>query len=335
VPYRIDLRAETQTRVNTSFTRAIRRKDAAAAAIPITRKKSTPDVLGTMAIPHLPAELSPLLVAVAGTLVQVSKVRDDGWSYGNVVFTPDDASVDTRMPDTWSWDAGWFPDAIGRMPNQKDLEPLNERMGSGAADCLKPPESWSAVKDPLLAECLPASASETQEVTSAFMHTAPAGVSVKRVLRIQNLSMWQSYAVKRQTILSREQNVNTERLERRWLFHGTNVEVLDKIIQQGFNRSFCGKNATMYGKGVYFARDARYSCNKTYSVPDSSGVQHMFVCRVTVGEYCRGQKDALTPDVRMGNVLYDSTVDVIDNPSLFVCYHDAQAYPEYVVEFKS
>ena len=29
-----------------------------------------------------------------------------------------------------------------------------------------------------------------------------------------------------------------ERLERSWLWHGTNVEVMDKIMQQGFNRSF-------------------------------------------------------------------------------------------------
>jgi Poly(ADP-ribose) polymerase catalytic domain len=40
-----------------------------------------------------------------------------------------------------------------------------------------------------------------------------------------------------------------QRAERRWLWHGTNVEVMEKIMQQGFNRSFCGKNATMYGKG--------------------------------------------------------------------------------------
>ena len=42
-----------------------------------------------------------------------------------------------------------------------------------------------------------------------------------------------------------------------WLFHGCPGDIVPKILQQGFNRSFCGKNATFYGKGVYFARDAR------------------------------------------------------------------------------
>ena len=60
----------------------------------------------------------------------------------------------------------------------------------------------------------------------------------------------------------------------------------------------------------------------------------MFYVRVTVGEYCKGVKDALTPDVRDGLNLYDSTVNNVDNPSIYVTYHDAQAYPEYLIKFK-
>ena len=43
--------------------------------------------------------------------------------------------------------------------------------------------------------------------------------------------------------------------ERAWLFHGTTEATSAKIQVDGFNRSFSGKNATLYGKGVYFARD--------------------------------------------------------------------------------
>jgi len=110
---------------------------------------------------------------------------------------------------------------------------------------------------------------------------------------------------------------------------------MDKIMQQGFNRSFCGKNATVYGKGVYFARDASYSAYPTYSVPDKKGHQYIMACRVTVGEYCPGVTNALTPDIRdaQTQTLYDSTVgllqgDSMSNPSIYVTYHDAQAYPE-------
>ena len=38
----------------------------------------------------------------------------------------------------------------------------------------------------------------------------------------------------------------------------------------------------------------------------------------------------LVPDSKTGDGLnlYDSTVDDINDPSIFVCYHDAQAYPD-------
>jgi len=89
----------------------------------------------------------------------------------------------------------------------------------------------------------------------------------------------------------------------------------------------------MYGKGVYFAKAAEYSARDAYSRPNSSGEQLIFLCRVLVGEYCQGKQDALTPDVRAGYDLYDSTVDSMRDPTIFVTYHDAQAYPEYLIRF--
>ena len=107
------------------------------------------------------------------------------------------------------------------------------------------------------------------------------------------------------------------------------VQVL-KIVKQGFNRNFgfkeVNKNAlTMYGKGVYFALNASYSSQQRYSKPNSAGEQQMFACRVLVGEYSQGRQDQPTPDVRQGAVLYDSTVDDVNKPEIFVVYHDAQA----------
>ena len=52
--------------------------------------------------------------------------------------------------------------------------------------------------------------------------------------------------------------------------------------------------------------------------------------------------DALTPDLRDAkkSMLYDSTVgllgsDTMARPSIYVTYHDSQAYPEYLISFKS
>ena len=110
---------------------------------------------------------------------------------------------------------------------------------------------------------------------------------------------------------------------------------MPKIISMGFNRSFCGKHANFFGKGVYFARDASYSTYPLYCAPDAKDIQTVFLVRVVVGEYCKGYKHAVTPDVRNAakNQLYDSTVDSVNAPSIFVTYHDAQAYPEYCIKF--
>lgn len=83
-------------------------------------------------------------------------------------------------------------------------------------------------------------------------------------------------------------------------------------------------------QGVYFARDATYSASPTYAAPDTHGVQRMFACRVAVGEYCAGVKDAIIPKERNNQTheLYDSTVDKTRDPSIYITYHDAQAYPE-------
>ena len=123
-------------------------------------------------------------------------------------------------------------------------------------------------------------------------------------------------------------------VERRWLWHASRADVVPKILTQGFNRSFAGYNACAYGKGVYFARDADYSTNDTYSKPDEHGVKRMFACRVAVGVPTKGERDALTPPVRDGDLLYDSTVNNVSDPTILVMYHDSQAYPEYLLKFR-
>ena len=78
-----------------------------------------------------------------------------------------------------------------------------------------------------------------------------------------------------------------------------------------------------------------YSTYPLYCRPDSEGIQSCFLVRAVVGEFCKANEDDRTPGVRDAakNILYDSTVDNLQNPSIFVLYHDAQTYPEYIVRF--
>ena len=93
---------------------------------------------------------------------------------------------------------------------------------------------------------------------------------------------------------------------------------------------------TAFGRGVYFATDASYSSSPRYAAPDVNGHQHMYLARVLTGEYTTGQGDFLVPpakDPRNPAVLYDSVVDNVQSPGIFVIFYDPQAYPEYHIEF--
>jgi poly [ADP-ribose] polymerase 10/14/15 len=208
------------------------------------------------------------------------------------------------------------------------------------------PPYWNPIMNRLNAERFPVDpgSEEYARVETAFMLTLfdpTRGLhrnqfTIQSVERIQNMDLWNLYVAKRKSVCGRKSPKDAQNLVRNWLFHGCSGDVTDEIAQGGFNRSFVGRHATAYGKGIYFARDASYSTYPLYSQRDANGVQSIFLARVVVGEYCLGVQDALVPAMRDAttHAHYDSTVDNLQNPNIFVTYNDAQAYPEYLIKFK-
>ena len=91
----------------------------------------------------------------------------------------------------------------------------------------------------------------------------------------------------------------------------------------------------MHGQGCYFARDASYS--NGYAPPDSQQQKYMYVVRVLTGEYTQGASAMIVAPPKDPNdptVLFDSVVNNTSNPSIFVVFYDADAYPEYLVTYK-
>ena len=68
-------------------------------------------------------------------------------------------------------------------------------------------------------------------------------------------------------------------------------------------------------------------CGMSEGFPHACGRVCCMAGRVVVGAYCKGVRDALTPDVRPGHghMLYDSTVNDLKTPEIYVTFHDAQA----------
>ncbi|XP_022619854.1 poly [ADP-ribose] polymerase 14-like [Seriola dumerili] len=179
---------------------------------------------------------------------------------------------------------------------------------------------------------LQSSSAEYQTVKETFKRTVPKAVI--KIERLQNVHLRRGYEVKKKQISDKNAHKGAgEKL----LYHGTTQDNCDSIMKTGFNRSFAGQNATAYGHGTYFAVNASYSAHPTYSKPAADGSQLMFVARVLTGVYTAGYAGMKVPpplNDQQPHDRYDSVVDKIDNPSMYVVFHDSQAYPEYLITFK-
>ena len=82
---------------------------------------------------------------------------------------------------------------------------------------------------------------------------------------------------------------------------------------------------------MYFAVSSHFS--NTYASPDTQGTRRMILTKVLTGEYVLGRPDMKAPPVKHDQILYDSLVDNVSNPTIFVIFHDTQAYPQYVIEY--
>ncbi|XP_063010019.1 zinc finger CCCH-type antiviral protein 1-like isoform X1 [Melospiza melodia melodia] len=171
--------------------------------------------------------------------------------------------------------------------------------------------------------------SEYNEIKQLF-HQTMKNYSILKIQRIQNPSLWKVFQWQKEKM--KKENGGKEVQEKR-LFHGADVAFKETICSQNFDWRICGSNGTNYGKGSYFARDACYS--HTYCQTTLQG-HSMFVARVLVGDYVKGNAAYVRPPMKCAAKLwlYDSCVDNEFNPAVFVVFEKHQIYPEYIIEYK-
>ncbi|KAM4558451.1 poly(ADP-ribose) polymerase family member 14-related sequence 1 isoform 3-T3 [Odontesthes bonariensis] len=195
------------------------------------------------------------------------------------------------------------------------------------------PDTWDFMppNTTCLAVIVQAGTPEYTEVQNLFKATCTTQ-TITKLERIQNPVMWKSLQIKKEELEVRNGHPNNERR----LFHGTCESTVPIINERGFNRSYAGKNATCYGNGSYFAVNASYSAHNTYSKPNQNGDKFMYLCRVLTGDFAVGQANMIAPPTKgsNSNEIYDSVVDQMGKPNMFVIFHDTQAYPEYLITFK-
>ncbi|XP_028809578.1 protein mono-ADP-ribosyltransferase PARP11-like isoform X2 [Denticeps clupeoides] len=183
----------------------------------------------------------------------------------------------------------------------------------------------------------------------ARLYEKSMGNPIKCIQRIQNLDLWEFFCRKKAQLRKIKKVVE---LEEKMLFHGTGYHNVPSICTFNFDWRLTGSHGNVYGKGSYFARDAKYSskfCQTTAnhnSMLKNHGLappifqnpppfRSMFLARVLVGEYTMGFPFLCRPPSKDSTLtnFFDSCVDDLTNPKIFVIFDCNQIYPEYLIDF--
>ncbi|XP_068939546.1 protein mono-ADP-ribosyltransferase TIPARP isoform X1 [Petaurus breviceps papuanus] len=200
------------------------------------------------------------------------------------------------------------------------------------------PETWIAMDPSQDFIQVPVSKEDKsyRTIYNLFHKTVPEiKYRILKILRVQNQFLWEKYKRKKE-YMSKKANDISRIMNERHLFHGTSQDVVDGICKHNFDPRVCGKHATMFGQGSYFARKASYS--HSFSKRSPKGVHFMFLAKVLTGRYTVGNHNMRRPPpVNPDSItsdLYDSCVDNYFEPQIFVIFNDDQSYPYFVIQYE-
>ena len=201
------------------------------------------------------------------------------------------------------------------------------------------------------------STAEYEAICERFYATVDEGTyEISWIHRVENLPLHNAFRMACENKTTTDIDFDPEEGVR-WLFHGTRTyKALNSIVNctsTGFHTLLTGSvTGNLHGKGVYFAKDGNYtSLRYTSPAHDADGTRlhgysQIIVANVIVGKFKKG------PDVRVGGAeaeaearqlpllpgdpfrRYDSFVDDVGDPKLFVVQNPAHTYPAYVITFR-
>jgi len=209
----------------------------------------------------------------------------------------------------------------------------DELATSGFKSAINLPSDWdpmpkdnSGLEAKVFCVTLQQNSQEFMDVSAKFTSTSGGQIhtgNIVKIERIQNPHLYKSYLAKKESMEKTAGQAHVNELE---LFHGTSPNSVVEINESGFNRSFAGVNGTVYGVGVYFAKDAKYSVS--YAKRNGSQPRCMYLAKVLAGKYTGGNSS-----YKVAPKGFDTVVDNPGSPRIHVVFYDNQCYPEYLLHF--
>lgn len=194
--------------------------------------------------------------------------------------------------------------------------------------------------DPAQSEAV---AEEYRVIALEFSRELPFCI-IDRIDRIENGAQHEAFHLKLSALTDSVGSAFDRGTMVRMLYHGATSEAIAKIVAQGsdgFLPMLAGtRTGAIYGDGTYFAKGSAYAHRyattmNSYSDQFSLGYhtgKRMIVSEVVLGRSTRGRKGLKSPALE-GD--FESFVDDVADPSIFVVQHANQIRPAYVITYHS
>ncbi|XP_037787072.1 protein mono-ADP-ribosyltransferase PARP11-like [Penaeus monodon] len=221
---------------------------------------------------------------------------------------------------------------VRRRPVKKQSTKHNSKTtGQNSNTNQELPVIWDKMSDDdkMTLVALSETSQEYRDVMTSILSTIP-NVRPLSIKRIQSPFLWRPFKNKEKELAikyGRDKKLNIQKL-----FHGTKSEHVNNICRENIDWRLHGSNIPqLYGQGTYFSNSA--ACAHGYSTPDAFGHRFLMVAEVIIGQIAKGDPSMKRPPKNpTTGELYDTTVDNVNSPKVFVKYDKQEYCPFYIIE---